>query len=246
MPVNAHGQPVGDPLPDWSPPPFPPRETLAGRFVALVPLDAKAHGDDLFDACCGPANDAGWTYLGYGPFRDRDDHGRWLAGCEASRDPLFFAIVEQATRRALGVASYLRISPADGCIEVGHLHFGPAMRRGRLAGEAMWLMMANAFALGYRRYEWKCDALNEPSRRAAVRLGFTFEGVFRQATVYKQRNRDTAWYSIIDAEWPALGAAFETWLDDGNFDTQGAQRRSLSGLTAEAARVRQAAMSQQQ
>jgi RimJ/RimL family protein N-acetyltransferase len=146
-----------------------------------------------------------------------------------SADPLFFAVVDAASGRAAGVASYLRIDPVNGVIEVGHLAFAPQLQRTRVATEAMYLMMKHAFSLGYRRYEWKCDALNAPSRRAAERLGFTFEGVFRQAIVYKGRSRDTAWFSVIDSEWPVLETAFLAWLDPDNFDADGRQRRSLRG-----------------
>jgi len=151
----------------------------------------------------------------------------------ASEDPLFFAIVDAASGRAAGIGSYLRIGPASGSIEVGHLQFSPRLQRTPAATEAMQLMMCNAFELGYRRYEWKCDALNAASRRAAERLGFRFEGVFRQATVYKGRSRDTAWYSIIDQEWPGLERAFRMWLEPGNFDHDGRQRRSLADCREE-------------
>jgi RimJ/RimL family protein N-acetyltransferase len=231
MPLNEHGQPVGEPVTAWTPPPRPSRAVMAGPHARLEPLDAARHLDDLYSACCEPANDAGWTYLPYGPFADREGYAAWLTGAAASEDPLFFAIVDPATGRAAGVASYMRVTPAAGTIEIGHLHFGPAMRGRPLATGALAVMMAGAFALGYRRLEWKCDALNAPSRAAAARLGFAFEGVFRQAAVVRGRNRDTAWFSITDGEWPALAAAFETWLADGNFDGQGRQRQALSALT---------------
>ena len=171
-----------------------------------------------------------WTYLFSGPFADFAEYHAWLEPKPASEDPLFFAFVDLATGRAVGLGSYLRIEPANGVIEVGHLQFSPRMQRTPVATEAMYLMMRNAFALGYRRYEWKCDALNAASRRAAERLGFRFEGIFRQAIVYKDRNRDTAWFSVIDSEWPALDAAFRAWLDPANFDAEGRQRRSLVDL----------------
>jgi RimJ/RimL family protein N-acetyltransferase len=149
-----------------------------------------------------------------------------------STDPQFFAIVDPASARAVGVASYLRITPASGSIEVGHINYSPLLQRKPAATEAMYLMMANAFDLGYRRYEWKCDALNAPSRSAAQRLGLSYEGIFRQATVVKGRNRDTAWYASIDSEWPALRNAFLRWLDPANFDAAGKQKQSLGSLTA--------------
>lgn len=173
-----------------------------------------------------------WTYLPVGPFASLVEYRTWLEAKQASDDPLFFAIVDTATGLTVGVASYLRIDPANGVVEVGHLQYSPLLQRTAAATEAMHLMMKQAFELGYRRYEWKCDALNEASRRAAERLGFTFEGIFRQAIVYKGRNRDTAWYSIIDAEWPRLDAAYRRWLDPGNFDENGRQRSSLSNPRA--------------
>jgi RimJ/RimL family protein N-acetyltransferase len=179
-----------------------------------------------------------WTYLAYGPFADHGAYNAWLAGAAESDDPLFHAIVDGRSGRALGVASFLRIEPAVGVIEVGHIAYAPALQRTPAATEAMYLMMRRVFdELGYRRYEWKCDALNEPSRRAALRLGFTFEGIFRQATLYKGRNRDTAWYSVVDKEWPERKAAFEAWLEPGNFDAEGRQRTRLSPACAGSARA---------
>ncbi len=230
--LNELGQPVGPPLPGWAPPPFPPREPMAGRFCRLEPLDPDRHADALHAANVLDADGRSWTYLAYGPFRTAADHRAWVAEVCRHNDPLFFAILEAGTGQPVGVASYLRIAPASGSIEVGGLHFSPRMQRTPIATEAMYLMMKRAFELGYRRYEWKCDALNAPSRAAAQRLGLSYEGVFRQATLYKGRNRDTAWYAAIDAEWPALRAAFEAWLAPDNFDEQGRQRTRLSDLTA--------------
>jgi RimJ/RimL family protein N-acetyltransferase len=170
--------------------------------------------------------------MAYGPFATLVDYRTWVEGSARGNDPMFFAIVDRTTGKAVGVASYLRIDPANGCIEVGHLAYSPLLQRKPAASEAMYLMMEQAFKLGYRRYEWKCNALNAPSRAAAQRLGFSYEGIFRQATVVKGRNRDTAWYSIIDAEWPPLQRAFQTWLAPENFDAQGKQRKRLSSLTA--------------
>ncbi len=172
-----------------------------------------------------------WTYLPYGPFADFAAYRGWIEAKWLGNDPLLFALVDAASHQAVGVASYLRIDPPAGSIEVGHLGYSPLLQRTPAATEAMFLLMAQAFALGYRRYEWKCDALNEPSRAAALRLGFTFEGLFRQATVVKGRNRDTAWYSILDSEWPALRTAFECWLAPENFGPDGRQRQRLSELT---------------
>lgn len=172
-----------------------------------------------------------WTYLPYGPFDSPDGYRKWADEMARSGDPLFYAIIDRTTERALGVASYLRINPAGGSIEVGHLGFSPLLQRTPAATEAMFLMMKRAFLLGYRRYEWKCDALNSASRSAARRLGFSFEGVFRQATVVKGRNRDTAWFAVIDKEWPALKDAFLHWLHPTNFDERGRQRTRLSAMT---------------
>ncbi len=171
-----------------------------------------------------------------GHSRSITEYHAWLAPRPASEDPLFFAFVDKARAQAVGLGSYLRITPAQGSVEVGHLQYSPLMQRTPVATEAMYLMMRNAFELGYRRYEWKCDSLNAASRRAAQRLGFTFEGIFRQAIVYKGRNRDTAWFSVIDQEWPTLDAAFRAWLDPANFDANGRHRRSLESLRATAAR----------
>ena len=168
-----------------------------------------------------------WTYLAYGPFRSRADYRAWIELNAVTTDPLFFAIVDNATGRATGVAAYLRIDPANGSIEIGHLAYSPALQRTAAATEAMYLMIRRAFDLGYRRCEWKCNDLNEPSKTAARRLGFTFEGLFRQAMVVKGRNRDTAWFSIIDTEWPVHRAAFECWLAPDNFDANGRQRTAL-------------------
>lgn len=219
----------GAPLPGWTPPPAPPRTPLEGRYCRVEPLSAARHADDLFEA--NSASDAIWDYLPYGPFNAPAAYFEWAETMSASDDPLFHAVVDLSDGRAKGVASYLRIAPEAGSIEVGHINFAPALQRTRAGTEAMFLLMRRAFDLGYRRYEWKCDALNAPSRRLAQRLGLSFEGIFRQATVVKGRNRDTAWFAAIDGEWPALRVAFETWLDPANFDEDGRQRRSLSDLT---------------
>lgn len=226
-------QAVGRSLGKWSPPNFPPGDPLEGRFCRLVRLDPEEHTRDLFEANSLDSRGLNWTYLPYGPFHSLDDFSSWLTGVTTKSDPLFYAIVDQRTGRAVGVASYLRITPASGVIEVGHLNFSPRLQRTTAATEAMYLMMAHAFDLGYRRYEWKCDSLNASSCSAAKRLGFQFEGIFRQATVYKGRNRDTAWYSVIDSEWPALRDSFTRWLSPENFDEQGNQRSSLKAIPAD-------------
>ncbi|MBE7494644.1 MAG: GNAT family N-acetyltransferase [Verrucomicrobiaceae bacterium] len=230
MPEVPH-QPLGEIVANWREPPFPAREVMHGRFCRLEPLEAAKHARSLFDSYALDPHGSGWTYLPYGPFEVFEDFRVWLEQQSGTRDPLFFAIVDRASGEAVGLASYLRISPSCGSIEVGHLHFSPKLQRTPAATEAMYLMMRHAFELGYRRYEWKCDSLNEASRKAALRLGLSFEGIFRQATVRKGRNRDTAWYAAIDKDWPALRAAFERWLSPSNFDAQGRQRVSLSSLT---------------
>jgi RimJ/RimL family protein N-acetyltransferase len=234
-PTNRLGQPIGAPVPGWSARPRPPRTPLAGRLCRLEPLDDAKHAAALHEAHALDREGRNWTYLPYGPFASVEDYARWVEWASAQEDPQFFAIVDAATEKAVGVGSYLRIDPTMGVIEVGHLAFSPLLQRKPAATEAMYLMMRRAFEeLGYRRYEWKCDALNAPSRRAAERLGFRYEGTFRQAVVMKGRNRDTAWYSILDGEWPALKLAFERWLEPANFDAAGAQRRRLGEFQAEA------------
>lgn len=229
---NPLGQPIGWTVKGWSPRPRPPRSVLEGRFCWVEPIDPERHAGDLYEAFAADAAGKIWTYLAYGPFADSAAFGEWLTKSCLGDDPLFHAIVDSATGRAQGVASYLRIDPGPGVIEVGHINLGPALQRTAAATEAMFLMMRRVFdELGYRRYEWKCDALNEPSRRSAQRLGFRYEGLFRQAMVYKGRNRDTAWYAIVDRDWPALKRAYERWLDPANFDDSGRQRLGLSGLT---------------
>ena len=229
---NALGQAIGAPLPQWTPPPRATHVTLTGRYCRIEPLQAARHAADLFAANALDAGDAGWTYLTSGPFADFAAYQAWVEKVSPGDDPLFHAIIDLRTQKAVGVAAYMRIDPANGVIEIGSLKFSPLMQRTPVATEAMFLMMRHAFALGYRRYEWKCDSHNAPSRAAAQRFGFSYEGVFRQAVVNKHRNRDTAWYSIIDAEWPALETAFTRWLAPENFDAQGKQRVSLSALTA--------------
>ena len=230
--VNSFGQPIGPELPGWLPPPRPARTVLAGRFCRVEPLDVERHARPLHDANSLDPEGRMWTYLFSGPFASLEEYRAWLAPRPASEDPLFFAFVDLRRAQAVGAGAYMRIDPANGVMEVGHLAFSPLMQRTPVATEAMYLMMKHAFELGYRRYEWKCDALNAASRHAAERLGFTFEGIFRQAIVYKGRSRDTAWYSILDREWPGLDAAFRAWLDPANFDAEGVQRRSLAALRA--------------
>jgi RimJ/RimL family protein N-acetyltransferase len=204
---------------------------MDGRFCRLEPLDPDRHAAALFAANSIDADGRSWTYLAYGPFATLASYRDWMSATCLGDDPQFFAIIDTVTGQPVGIASYLRIMPASGSIEVGHIHFSQCLSRKPAATEAMYLMMQKAFELGYRRYEWKCDALNAPSRAAAQRLGLSFEGIFRQAAVYKGRNRDTAWYAAIDVEWLDLQAAFQTWLGPANFDETGVQKTRLSELT---------------
>jgi RimJ/RimL family protein N-acetyltransferase len=228
---NEFGQPVGPPLPGWKGVARPPREPIVGRTCRVEPIDPARHADDLYRANAAGADKRNFTYLGVGPFDSLAAYRDWMTAAVRSEDPLWHAIVDSATGKPVGVATYMRIDPANGVIEVGNLNFSPLLQRKPAATEAMYLMMKRAFELGYRRYEWKCDSLNAPSRAAAQRLGFSYEGIFRQAGVYKGRSRDTAWYAMIDREWPELDAAFRRWLDPANFDATGRQRERLSDLT---------------
>ena len=225
-------QPIGFSIGDWTPPVRPPAEPMIGRYCRLERLDADRDGQSLFDAYALDSEGRNWTYLPQGPFESYGEFHIWLSDMAKLDDPFFFTIIDAESQTSVGIASYLRITPPAGSIEVGHIHYSPLLQRTPAATEAMYLMMEQAFALGYRRYEWKCDALNAPSRMAAQRLGLSYEGVFRQATVYKQRNRDTAWYATIDREWPDLKQAFEQWLDPNNFDNDRNQKIRLSTLTA--------------
>ncbi len=213
----------------WKPARPLTRVALEGELVRLELVDVARHAGQLF-AAQSSAPEL-WEYLPYGPFESEAAFRVWLTERAATSDPMFYAIIERISGRALGMASFLRVEPGHGVIEVGHIWYSPALQRTRLATDAMYVMARHVFDdLGYRRYEWKCNALNEPSRRAAVRLGFTFEGVFRQHMVIKGENRDTAWYSMLDGEWPAAKAAFEAWLRPENFDAEGRQLRSLAEL----------------
>ncbi|MCC5984340.1 MAG: GNAT family N-acetyltransferase [Rhodobacteraceae bacterium] len=218
------------PLPDWTPPPPPGRMVLSGRHARLEPLHMD-HAGPLFDAFAEDATGEMWRYLGVGPYPDRDAYAAWVRSAQASADPLHFAI-RMADGRLGGTLALARIQPGAGSIETGWLSFAPRMQRTPAATEAVFLLMQWAFEAGYRRFEWKCNAANLRSRRAAARFGLSFEGIFRQAAVVKGCNRDTAWFAAIDAEWPALRAAFARWLDPGNFDAEGRQRQSLRRLTA--------------
>ena len=223
---------IGEIVPDVTPALLPRRQTLQGRFVSIEPLDPVVHADALYEGTHGDDRDELWRYLFEGPFADRSTFNAHLQRQAASEDPLFFAIVDRACGLAVGQAAYLRTEPAHKVIEVGHIIFTAKLQQTAGATEAMFLMAQHIFDLGYRRYEWKCNAMNAPSVRAARRLGFTFEGIFRQHMIVKGRNRDTAWFSMLDLEWPERKANFERWLDPDNFDRHGRQKLSLSELNA--------------
>jgi len=225
---NNLGQPVGGSV-NWQGATPPPRVELQGQYCKIVPL-TRVHAADLFEATQADQNGNNWTYLFEEPLTSLGRFTAWAEKASQSQDPLFHAIISLETGKAIGYATYMRIDPVMGVIEVGNIHMSPALQGTRASTEAMYLLMRQAFALGYRRYEWKCDSLNAPSRRAALRLGFTFEGIFRQALVYKGRNRDTAWYSVVDREWPALQKAFEAWLVVENFTDSGKQLANLQSF----------------
>lgn len=218
------------PVLNWTPPPVPDaHQVLTGTHARLEPLQADVHAALLYRSYVG--HDGVWDYLPYGPFSSSAQYHRWVRDMEHDPNLQFYAVFNSGTGAYEGVASFLRISPAVGSIEVGHINFSPDLQKTRAATEALFLMMSWAFDAGYRRFEWKCNALNRGSRQAAQRLGLSYEGVFRQAAVVKGCNRDTAWFAAIDAEWPALKEAFGAWLSDSNFDAKGDQRERLSDLT---------------
>jgi RimJ/RimL family protein N-acetyltransferase len=219
---------------DPSPAPRPQPTVLPGRVVTLRPFERAGQAEALYQATHGPEKEAQWRYMSEGPFASRADFDLAFDRNANSTDPLFFAIVDNATGVPVGQASYLRMEPRHRVIEVGNIIFTPALQRSSGATEAMYLMARHVFDnLGYRRYEWKCNALNQPSRRAALRLGFVFEGVFRQHMIIKGRNRDSAWFSMLDSEWPSRRANFERWLAPSNFDPAGGQVLSLSSMNGD-------------
>jgi RimJ/RimL family protein N-acetyltransferase len=233
--LNHYGQPVGPALPGWIARPLPSDARhivpMAGRYARVEKLDADRHAAELFAAYGDTPDDRDWTYL---PVERPATQAAFTAHTreiQTTRDPLHYAIIDLATGTAVGSSAYLRIDPANGAIEVGHVRYSRRLMRTRAGTDAMYLLMRRAFdELGYRRYEWKCDALNAASRRAAERYGFTFEGIFRQAIVVKGRSRDTAWFSVLDNEWPRIRDAFEAWLAPDNFDAAGMQTRTLEEL----------------
>lgn len=231
--TNQYGQPIGEDVPGWTPRPRPGPEPMVGRYCTLEKLDAAKHADDLFDAYMEAPDGSAWTYLFVERPATREAYRAYAEANAASPDPYHYAIRENGTGRLLGTSSLMRHDPVMGAIEVGNITYSPRIQKTPSGTEAQYLQMKRAFdELGYRRYEWKCDSLNAPSRAAALRYGFTYESLFRQAVIYKGRNRDTCWFSITDKEWPLVKAAFEAWLDPANFDAAGRQRRSLAVIRA--------------
>ena len=237
--LNIFGQPTGPVLDNWQARTLPEAVTLTGQYCRLEPLDAVQHTAYLCQAFdSATVNPALWTYLSVGPFGDAQSFAAFINTIAVSRDPLYFVVVDLRSERAVGLLSLMRTDVKNGVTEVGNVIFSPALQQTRLSTEAHFLMMQYVFsALNYRRYEWKCDSLNAPSRSAALRLGFQFEGIFRQAVVYKGRSRDTAWFSVIDKDWPALKTAFQHWLSAGNFNDRGKQRCRLQQMIQQARAV---------
>lgn len=228
--MSSSDLPIGEPV-EARPAARPERRPIDGRHVILEPFSVADHAAELFEGSAGAANEPLWAYLAQGPFPDLASFTEYCAAAATRDDPLLFAIRDKQSGRTVGHATFMRIVPADRVVEVGNILYTPALQRTAGATEAMYLMARHAFDdLGYRRYEWKCNALNAPSRRAALRLGFAYEGLFRQHMIIKGRNRDTAWFSMLDHEWPERKAAFEAWLDPTNFDPDGRQRRTLESF----------------
>jgi RimJ/RimL family protein N-acetyltransferase len=225
------GPGMSEDLKNWQPRPRPPRIPLGGRYVRLEPLNAQAHGDGLFEASSVADAATRFAWLPETPPQTRAEFQPWLDKAEASTDPLYYAIIDKESGKVVGRQTLMRIDPANGVIEIGHVYWGPQMARTRGATEAQFLFARHVFDdLGYRRYEWKCNNANLPSKRAAERFGFQFEGIFRQHMIVKGENRDTAWYAMIDKEWPALRRAYEAWLEPANFDGEGGQKRRLEEI----------------
>ena len=234
--VNEFQQPIGDALPKWQAASLPSDQTLVGRYCRLERIDVERHAADLYDAYQDASDGRDWTYLFAGPFDTFEAYRGYLAAAATLIDPMHYAVIDLTSGKAVGTLALMRIDAPNGVIEVGSITYSPRMKRTRISTEAMALLMKYVFEeLGYRRFEWKCDSLNAPSRTAALRYGFKFEGIFRQAVVTRQRNRDTAWFSIIDSEYPTLLAAYERWLAPDNFDAHGMQQRSLVAIRTDVA-----------
>jgi RimJ/RimL family protein N-acetyltransferase len=229
--TNELGQSIGEPVEGWKICETPPKTQIEGKYCVVEILDVKKHAEDLFNSYVKDVKNYDWTYLHYGGFKSLTKFKEWLDKDCLHDDPLFYAIIDKNQNLAVGMASYLRIQQKIGSIEVGHIHYSPPMQQKPIGTEVMYLMMKRVFdELGYRRYEWKCDSLNERSCKAAKRYGFTFEGIFRQHNIVKGHNRDTAWFSIIDKDWGRIKKNYETWLDKTNFDREGRQKTSLTSL----------------
>ena len=228
---NSLGQPIGFPTPNWQPAKHPDGSRLDGHFCWLERMDPAKHASSLYEIQSRDEDHRRWTYMGYGPFESYAAYHAWMTQYAGQNDPLFYAVIDRQDGQAVGVASLMRTNLTFGSIEVGHINFSGRMQRQPAGTNAIYLLMRHIFDdLGFRRFEWKCDALNAPSRKAALRYGFSFEGIFRQHLMYKGRNRDTAWFSILDHEWPSLKHAFEIWLSPKNFDENGQQRQRFEDL----------------
>ena len=230
--VNEYGQPIGAALPEWTPVAFPDMPVLEGRYCTLERLDPRRHAAALFAAYAAAPDGRDWTYLSAGPFASERDYSEWVVGAAESTTQVHYAIIDHATDSPQGTMALMNIRPEHGTVEIGTVVLAPAIQQTRISTEAHYLLMNYVFGLGYRRYEWKCDSLNAASQRAARRLGFQYEGTFRQAVVYKQRSRDTAWFAMIDQDWPAMQHAFQQWLAPQNFDRDGNQRTRLNTTSA--------------
>jgi RimJ/RimL family protein N-acetyltransferase len=228
---NQYNQSVGPPIDEWKAPPLPSRTVLSGHHCRLEPLNPDVHAKGLSEAWMSGVEERDWTYLPFGPFDRVEDALEWVHRTSGQNDLLYYVIVDPASGTPSGVASFMRMDASNGCIEIGGILYSRSLSRSIAATEAMYLLLKQVFDIGYRRCEWKCDSLNAPSRRAALRLGFSFEGIFRQATIYKGRSRDTAWYAITDRDWDSLHDIFLQWLHADNFDANGRQKVSLSALT---------------
>lgn len=228
---NQFHQPVGMTLSDWKGAPFPQAQQITGRYCKLERINAERHAKELYEAYSEASDCRDWTYLAVGPFETFDTFLDYVKKMEEQTDPMHFAVIDLTSMKPVGTFALMRIDTSNGVIEVGHVSYSVRMKRSRISTEVISLLLKYVFEdLGYRRFEWKCDALNAPSRGAAERFGFSFEGIFRQAVVTRGRNRDTAWYSIIDGEYPSLRPAYDMWLDERNFDNQGQQIRRLGEL----------------
>lgn len=229
--LNEFQQPIGFDLTGWTAAKQPEKTTLSGHFCRLERLNVAQHAEELYEAFQDSPDGRHWTYLPYGPFHSSDEYREFLLTMEGLSDPFHYAVIDRSTNKAVGTVSLMRIDTANGVIEIGHVVYSPRMQRTPLSTEVMALLSKYVFEeLGYRRLEWKCDSLNEPSRAAAQRFGFTFEGIFRQLQVTQGRNRDTAWFALLDSEYDAIKTAYQAWLEPNNFDEFGHQIRKLSEL----------------